>query len=914
MTRPTRLRYRSLAAALALAWLLLAVTLAPALAQEGMEAASDAAASPDRITTPLNPQGGIYFLDYGGALYSPSTHPVTGAMRVIGWSKMNTGDGAYDWSILDRRITATKTAGLKLGVMTTVYDGADAGDIRSTPDYVIKSGDAVIPANNNDTPPTPNYVSYWKRSTYNANFDYSNHEYLWTKSGSVSVVAAPSGSSGYAAKLGGANNASGQIYHLAEKIPAMPPSLSGTQRVYIKAYVYIDTADTAANDHLYFELWNSGHGTKLSCAALDIANLAHTKGTWKTYTWDVSGCAPEKSAEVTFRVTTDGANATTFYVDTVELYVRHLVPNYESSAFSDPYVEFIRAFGARYNSNPDLQFVSFGTGVYGENQPTQDIYDYVVKPTLTSADWIAYANKVSQAHADAFITIAGQAPNRSVMLQYAPTCIGVQEREDTTDYAGSRKMGLSANFTSPDWTQAFKNDGTGMYDPIQKYLGQVPLSFEAYDSDLCNPVLSFWSMAHALDKKIDYQRVDSGLFRNSDGSLSPDAAGLTWAWPYLGKTAETTPKAWVMMREHRNPTLTTCRSGGAYYLSPTGSTVWPDLGNFDFYLKQIDSIAGGKTVAETNDKSVDSRYARDPANLNNAASGAGLGNCPATTPAKSYREDPFGANYPCFSQPYNPDLPVLEGQDPNDTTSSTKWYDSTTLKLYSGEGKEAYTVRRTDQATGNPYMFFLIDNGYIPGSDTYAATITVKYFDIGTDKWSLKYDAASGEKTAGTITKTGTKMLKTATFSITDGRFGGRLTGGADFYVDSRNGTANDGNEWIHMVEVERTSALAAPKAPVVAVAAGGADANLSWSAVTMDVNGKAAVVDRYDVWRSNTTPYFAPNTASDVPHANVLGTTFADVGALTGEGAYYYAVTAVNSSPSTLSNRTGKFSFGSVK
>ena len=136
-----------------------------------------------------------------------------------------------------------------------------------------------------------------------------------------------------------------------------------------------------------------------------------------------------------------------------------------------------------------------------------------------------------------------------------------------------------------------------------------------------------------------------------------------------------------------------------------------------------------------------------------------------------------------------------------------------------GEGKEAWVVRRTDQNTdpakNNPFMFFMIDNGYVKGDQSYQVKITVKYFDIGTDKWQLKYDSTSGEKAAvapdgkNYIQKTGTKQLKEVTFTIADGKFAGRLTGGADFYLDSRapDGTL-DGNEWVHMVDVAKQGSL----------------------------------------------------------------------------------------------------------
>lgn len=864
----------------------------------------DQAAGPEVITAPANPRPGVYYLDYGSYRWNPTTYPVDGTMRIWGWSALNPADDIYNWTELDNWIADRKALGLGTGIMTTTYDGSSAGDIRSTPDFVINGNDAVIPATAKDCSTCaeyPHYVNYWKRSGYNSNFDYSPHDYLWTLSGNVSIVDGPDSGTNYAAKLGGVNNASGSLYHYEERIPAMPASLNGTQRVTIDASIYIDTADTAANDHLYMEIWDTSNN-KLGGTQVDITNLGHTNKTWKVYTFDVSNFGTEKKIRVAFRVTTNGASVTTFYIDTIKLNVRHLIPKYHSNTYFDPYKKFIDALGARYKSNPDLQFVSFGTGVYGENQPTQsDAYpdnhfDHVVQNAgLTSQGWIDYINRVSDAHATAFNTALGQPPNRSVLVQYAPTYLSVQEREDTTDYAASKKVGLSSNFLSPDWTQAYKNDGTGLYDPLIKFLGQIPLSFEAYDSDLCNPVLSFWGMAHALDKHIDYLRADTALFRATDGSLTPDAAALDWAGNYLGKTAATTPRAWVIMREHRNPTMTTCRTGGVYYLSSSGTSVWPDLGNFEFYLKQVDTIAGGKTVAETNDKGVDSRYAKNPAD-GTARPDAGLGNCPT----KSYREDLFGPNYPCFNQPYNPDLPALVGQNPDDYTDfyiPTDW---------TGEGKEAYTVRRTDQAASNPYMFFLIDDGYISGTETVEVTITVKYFDIGTDKWSLRYHSTSGEKIAGTITKMGSKTLKVATFTITDGRFANGLAGGSDFYLDSRNGTTNDGNEWVHMVEIEKR---VGPAAAVVSITASGANALLSWAAVTKDGNGNPITVSRYDVWRG-ASPYFTPG---GIPAGQVTGTSWTDMGALSANDARYYLVTAVDSSgrQGLASNRTGKFSFG---
>ena len=63
---------------------------------------------------------------------------------------------------------------------------------------------------------------------------------------------------GWAAKFGGVNNATGSLYHVEERIPAMPASLAGTVTAYISFRVYIETTDLNPNDHLYAELWDTG--------------------------------------------------------------------------------------------------------------------------------------------------------------------------------------------------------------------------------------------------------------------------------------------------------------------------------------------------------------------------------------------------------------------------------------------------------------------------------------------------------------------------------------------------------------------------------------------------------------------------------------------------------------------------------
>ncbi|HEY64438.1 MAG TPA: DNRLRE domain-containing protein, partial [Caldilineae bacterium] len=123
-----------------------------------------------------------------------------------------------------------------------------------------------------------------------------------------------------------------------------------------------------------------------------------------------------------------------------------------------------------------------------------------------------------------------------------------------------------------------------------------------------------------------------------------------------------------------------------------------------------------------------------------------------------------------------------------------------------GTAPEGRYTRRTDEATGNPYMYFNVDNGYIYGGVN-RVTIHVTYYDQGTDTWELQYDAVGDDnfKSAGIVQKTNTRTWKKVTFVLEDAEFadgqpGGGQYPGSDFRIWSR----NDGDEIIHFVQVIR--------------------------------------------------------------------------------------------------------------
>ncbi len=444
------------------------------------------------------------------------------------------------------------------------------------------------------------------------------------------------------------------------------------------------------------------------------------------------------------------------------------IPKYWSDAYMSPYVRFITALGARYRDDPRVEFISMGTGRYGENTATdpQD-FQTLVDNGLTQALWTQYVENVTDAYSAAFTE--GGTLRKSLLLQYAPWTFSKTERRDTGTYAAERGVGLSFNGLYPDDEAAIKKNHTSMpytgkYDQMLIYSNTVPIAFETYSYMLCNPTQVYWGVINALDKHVYYLRASIDLFKEWDPSsgwyTGPDKTEnvniFAWASKYIGKDAWNTPSAWVALRDHRDPWRTCWQIANG---EPPDPHYYPQWGNYSFYLYQDDDIPGGDTVPETNEQ-----YAGSP----------------------SYPITRIGDN----TNPYNPIIPP---------------------------GREGWVVRRTDQASGNPYMWFKIDDRYIYNY-TGTVTVTVTYADVFTDTWALKYDAADGtEHTAvpeGSsvpyVQKTNSRTWKQARFVITDGRFANGLTGGADFRIDS----LSDGDEWIHMVDVTRGSGGAPPVQP----------------------------------------------------------------------------------------------------
>lgn len=131
---------------------------------------------------------------------------------------------------------------------------------------------------------------------------------------------------------------------------------------------------------------------------------------------------------------------------------------------------------------------------------------------------------------------------------------------------------------------------------------------------------------------------------------------------------------------------------------------------------------------------------------------------------------------------------------------------------------EGRYTRRTNRASGNPSLYFDVDNAWLYRNTDRTVSVEVIYLDEGGDTWSLYYDAAgSPAQLAGTVRKTNSGRWLTQTFTLTDAYFGDRQPGGgarpgSDFFLAS-----NDADDYFHRVRVFKSGVAPTPTPPPIA-------------------------------------------------------------------------------------------------
>jgi hypothetical protein len=752
---------------LLIAWvalLVIAIAATSFASASGRSAAS--LAGPEDAPTPNAP--GFYLV--GSKSLDPALFHHAGEMQFFSWAELHVGPSSFDWYRIDNYIEThyqpegPGQPGKRVGISITPYDGRAGFGAFQMPEWVRNLENTTL-------------TGVETNEIRNGTFDGSDN---WTTSGTVTINGT--------AQLGGVTDDTATVLQYEVAIPYVLAAGEFTFRWRSQA------AAADPDDVFTVELLDRESGEVVAQLA-QINNLGTRD--WQPFTLDLANYAGNIKPTLRFKLTNDETNPTTVWIDDVEVNVQPLLPKIWDPAYLSIYQDFVMALGNRYRNDDRVEFIGIGTGQYGETRASdpKDKDATRANGLPDSASWTNTVNIITNMYIQAFSQ--GSRIQKVLLLQNAPFQYSTEERRDFSNWAADRDVGLSFNglyydFNSAEswqWFNCGATCGKMAYDSLIKYWDDVPIAFEAYGymvgdraGNNDNPPIGesqsdafYWMILNGLDKHMSYLRMSqysNWYIGEDDQPIGAYTNLMNRFAPYLGANLNPlsehyTPSVWVAMREFMYPIC-------YVYAGCQTTTQWPVLGNFEFWLYQRDDVEGGQTIPETH---------VDKILVGNSWYNTALGLC------GNVSGGPDG--YPCYENVHNPDLPQL---------------------------KEAFVIRRTDQATNNPYMFFDIDDGYV-WDGVNGADFTITYWDHGNDKFRLLYDSTSGPKYARPVgsnntwvQKGNTNEFRTVTFRVQDAKFANRLAGFTDFAIDSRseNGV-NDGNEWIHLVDMRRYDPTVTP-------------------------------------------------------------------------------------------------------
>nr|MBC7244149.1 carboxypeptidase regulatory-like domain-containing protein [Chloroflexota bacterium] len=543
------------------------------------------------------------------------------------------------------------------------------------------------------------------------------------------------------------------------------------------------------------------------------------------------------------------------------------VPNYWNQTFRNYYQRFINAFAQHLAENPALRnrvaWVSMGVGVDGETYPAPkygaeldrlDHYYYLYDRGITVDQWVEYVNWCSSMYKQAFQNYGLSIP---IFIDIGPTYRGGDtERNTVSAYAASLGIGMRHNGLVADHDNA-----VNAYAPINNYWNTVPVAWETYATTYLSTKSDvFWALMCGLSKRADNIAIDKKLWLKEENQPL-----LRFAARYLGVTVSDTPGAWVALRETKyaggdkgNFSLFLTQKDDALYGGKTVA-VWDigqsrgylfDVPNGSYQVKlhfaeiyanipnarvfdiKIENVvvrsnldiwtaAGGKnralvltfsTTVSDGRLEIDFVQKTDMEPVINAIEVIGPGYTRRINCGGLRYTDSVG-NVWVGDQEYEPGSFGYIGGGPwsweDDILNTDDDYLYQTLRIvYTGAPTFGRFTRRTDQSTGNRYMRFDIDNGYMYPGNFSTATITVTYLLTGTDRWELRYDALGDSNKAAIpvgstnpwVQKDNSGVWTQAVFFLTDARFANGQPGGTDFSIDC----LGDGDEYISFVEVTK--------------------------------------------------------------------------------------------------------------
>ena len=417
------------------------------------------------------------------------------------------------------------------------------------------------------------------------------------------------------------------------------------------------------------------------------------------------------------------------------------VAAYNNSTWRALLSQFVAAFIDRFKNEAQISSFVISIGLDVETQPTKNVGAYTFQDVYYGTIWSRY--QFRDTYIKPQMTLWRSRTNKPIFVANNPGGL-VEMRKELADYA--------ATFTPPiglknaGWTaqrQDWEGGGTGwgIYTSARVYSDTLPLWFETETgAQATNYEQSYWMVPAVLHYHPDGVDLHSAYFNEGSQAGTAMIPYFTRLSDYIGVTLDGVDGT------RAAPSVWTVLRDAEFPVVNWGSGWISDFqGDWTFWLTRMEEQWNGQTV----------RVKR------------------------------------------------TDGASAWPSMSAGEWA-ALSAHYFTRQ------ARRTDESSGSQYMYFDIDDGYPYTSQPSAAAdpdngvgfgVTVKFLNSGADTLALGYLDDAGTPQSRVITKgAGLGAVNawiTHTWTITDAVMGNGLAG-ADFVLSSE----NDGNEYVHMVEV----------------------------------------------------------------------------------------------------------------
>lgn len=680
--------------------------------------------------TPDIPHGIYAMMDWAriaGAEEGKAAPWVQAGHYAFTWRQINPEPGVFDWSLVDMWLTAeagTQDAptGKRAALGVNAYEGGE-GD--AAPQWILDqfgmrgyaaSHTALIASAENQNPETRPMLSVTVRTsgeeaprtyTFQSGVqDYWDCADTWIEAAHADLNHAMDAQ----LAVGGAGQSNALLGFHLEGLPEGGEIISATLSLYVEGMSDPAAGPLPVEVYPLRRTWTSAQAAWLSPAAGETWTIRGANGVLANADRDETPIgAGDMAGPGWVHISLEPAEVARWWRSPAEnfgILVKQArdgawLPRYWEEGYQRALSEMLRALADRYASDRRVAWVEISVGIYGETAPANDapakwayaeagLTSDMEDPARGIYSWVNVVRRTIDMYREAF-------PNTPLFLQYSNNFESVSERAQYVPYAVEQGIGLKHNGLYPDSIDGATYGGpaVGTFNIMFTYSETVPAGWEFQVFPYTEGNV-YWALLNALDKHADFVMVQK------DAVSLPELVPIyEFANLYLGATLETTPGAWVALRETRRP----------------AERWYTQMGNFSFWLSQRDIPPDGMT------------------------------------------------------------LPLW------DVTAS----------------KEGLFTRRTDQAGGNRYMYFDVDDRYLEGYKD-PLTVEIVYLDTGRDAWRIEYDAGGG-KTSFTapIAKTDSGQWKKEHFILLDAQFANGIRG-FDFRLDCM----DDGDETVHWVQVSR--------------------------------------------------------------------------------------------------------------